>query len=116
MNNTTENISITFEEALQDPKFAHFHDAIRSVQNRPNKDIFPKKHELSVTNVAVYDAVRIFNENPFTPLKIVVTTIINSFPDDISAELIVKMTKKIIAKWESLSATLHQNNETLIAA
>ena len=113
MKNKGKYTSTTFEAALQDASLGHFHEAIRSVKGKMGKDIFPQKYELSMTSVALCDAEKLFGANPYLPLKTVVTTILASFSDDLSADLILKITQKIIAKWEHLTANLHVSNQNL---
>ena len=115
MENVKENRSITFEEALKDPSLAHIHEGLRYVQRTPFKDLFPEKHEISMVGLAQEDVVKLFKKKPNTPLKKVVAKIINSFDDDLSADLILKMTPKIIEKWEELSAALPVKHEAVLA-
>ena len=113
MKNKGKYTSMTFEAALQDASRGHFHEAIKSVKGKTGKDIFPQQYELSMTSVALCDAEKLFYANPYLPLKTVVTTILASFSDDLSADLILKITKKIIEKWEHLTANLHVSNQNL---
>jgi hypothetical protein len=115
MNNSEKYIPIGFEKALEDTSMAHLHEAILFVHNKPNSVLLPKKHEKSITNLAISDTVKLFRQDPYMPLTKVVATIIQSFPDDIPSGIIVKMTKKIVEKWESLSSFYH-NNPNVIAA
>ena len=115
MKNLGQHKSISFEEALKDASLVHFHEAIRSVQNKSNKDISPKKYEKSMLNLAESDTVRFFKENPNMSIKTIVATIIQSFPDEVSPDIILKMTKKIVEKWQNLSASYRQENQTIVA-
>ena len=56
---------------------------------------------------------KLFIENPNMPIKTVLITVFEPLTEDIPAPLVLKLTKKIIQKWESLSATLPQNSEVL---
>jgi hypothetical protein len=113
MENLKENRTLTFEEALQDPSLAHIHEGLRYLQKTPPKDIFPKKYEISMVGIALEDTITLFQKNPNMPLKMVVSTIIASFDDDLSADLIVKMTPKIIDKWKTLSVKVAAQTEVL---
>jgi hypothetical protein len=113
MENSKENKTMTFEEALQDPSLAHIHEGLRYLQTTPSKDVFPKKYEKSMIGLALTDVVKLFEKNPNMPLKKVIATIINSFDDDLSSDLILKMTPKIIDKWKTLSATLPAQTDAL---
>ena len=103
MENKKENRTMTFEEALQDPSLAHIHEGLRYLQKTPPEAHFPKKYEKSIINLAIEDTVTLFNQKPNTPLKMVISTIMAGFDDDLSADLILKMTPKIIGKWEQLT-------------
>ena len=113
MKNNEKSKSMTYEEALKDPSMAEFHEIIRRFQTTPHSQIFPKKHEMALLSVVGMDTRKLFIENPNLQIKTVVTTILQPLTDDIPAPLVLKLTKKIIQKWESLSATLPQNNEVL---
>ena len=113
MNNNEKNKSMTYEGALQDPSIAEFHDLIRYVHKTPFSKMFPKKHELTLTYLVESKTRKLFIENPNMPIKTVLTTVFEPLTEDIPAPLVLKLTKKIIQKWESLSATLPQNNEVL---
>ena len=65
--------------------------------------------------LALTDAVKLFQKNPNMPLKMVISTIIASFDDDLSADLILKMTPKIIEKWKTLSLAVSLKTEVLAA-
>ena len=113
MENIKENRTMTFEEMLADPSFSHVHEGLRYLQRTDPKDIVPKKYEKSMIGLALTDTVELFQKNPNMPLKKVIATVINSFDDDLRADLILKMTKQIIEKWEKLSAALPAKTEVL---
>jgi hypothetical protein len=113
MENLKENRTMTFEEMLADPEFAHVHEGIRYLQRTPPNELFPKKYEKSMIGLALTDTVELFQKTPDMPLKMVVSTIIAGFDDDLSADLIVKMTPKIIDKWKTLSVTTTAQIELL---
>ena len=113
MENSKDNKTMTIEEMLSDPSYAHIHEGLRYLQKTNPKDIFPKKYEKSMIGLALTDAVNLFKKNPNMPLKKVISTIIASFDDDLTADLILKMTKQIIEKWGKLSSTLSTQTESL---
>ena len=115
MKNIRQHKSISFEDALKDASLVHFHEAIRSVQNKSNKDISPKKYEKSMLNLAESDTVRFFKENPNMSIKTIVAAIIQSFPDEVSPDMILKMTKKIVEKWQSLSSSYRQETQAIVS-
>jgi hypothetical protein len=116
MKNIDKNKSMTFEEVLQDSSLAHLHEAIRFLEKTPNKDVFPKKYERSMIDLSVENTIELIGENPNMPLKTVISTVISSFDDDLSADLILKMTKNIIKEWQNLPPSFHQEKQKAIAA
>ncbi len=116
MKNNEKSKSMTYEEALQDPSMADFHEIIKRFQTTPHSQIFPKKHEMALLSIVEINTRKLFIEKPNMPLKTVLTTVFEPLTDDMPAPLVLKLTKKIIQKWESLSATLSQNNEVLTTA
>ena len=109
MKNTEENKSMTMEEVLQDPSQAHLHAAIRYTLNTPFNVLFPKKHELTMVDLAKERTIELFEENPNMPLNVVLTDVWKQLPNDLSPSLILKVTKKTIEKWESLIVSAHKN-------
>ena len=116
MKNKEENIVPTIEEALQDQAHARFHEALRYVQNKPFSQLFPKKHELSLIDLVKVKVKLLHEINPKMPIKKVITTVFESLTDDISAPLMLKLTKIIIDKWGKLSVSLHQERLIAVAA
>jgi hypothetical protein len=113
MEELKENLSMTYEEVLQDPSLSDFHEAVRLLQNRPHRVIFPKQYELSMLSHTEGKVIELFKENPKMPLKTVVSRIISNYPDDLWADLMSKLTSKIIEKWESLSTVLYEEKEAM---
>lgn len=113
MTNIKEK-SISFEEALQIPELSHFHEVIHYLEKTPFSQVFPKKYEKSITNMANQQTATLFKEKPTLPLKNVINKVMSELPDDLSAKLILKMTKLIIQKWESLSASSYLKSNELV--
>jgi hypothetical protein len=103
MENSKGSRTMTFEEILADPEFAHAHEGLRYLQRTPPNELFPEKYEKSMIGIAQEDTVQLFRKKPNMPLKMVVSKVIAGFDDDLSADLILKMTPKIIDKWQTLS-------------
>ena len=107
----------TFNEVLKDSELAELHDAIQYLHKTPFSKVFPKKHEMGLTDFALEQTILLFNENPYSPIKIALTTILGKITnEDISASLMLKLTKKIINKWDNLSYSFQQENQTAVAA
>ena len=96
-------IAQTYDEALQTPELAHFHEAIHFLNHKPVGSLFPAKYEAATHHVAAKKTLELFKNSPQMPLKMVISTIMAGFNDDLSADLILKMTPKIIEKWEQLT-------------
>lgn len=116
MKNIEKKKYRTAEEVLNDPSLAEYHEAIRATRNKPFSQMFPKKHEMSLTSLVKQKAVLLFKTNPNLPIKVVVLTIFEPLTNDIPAPLMLKLTEKIIEQWESLSAAAAQENPIAIAA
>jgi uncharacterized membrane protein YheB (UPF0754 family) len=99
---------IELSEAMKDPETAKFiEDFRRYAEKTPFSKMFPKKYERSLEQ-SVYDEVQeLFANNPTMPLKSVVTTVLNKFKEDMSSELLLKMTRLIIQEWENASAAIY---------
>lgn len=106
---------MTFEEMLADPEFAHAHEGLRYLQRTPPNELFPEKYEKSMIGLALTDTVDLFQQTPNMPLKMVVSKVIAGFDDDLSADLILKMTPEIIDKWHTLSVASAAQMELLAA-
>jgi hypothetical protein len=111
-----ENKPMSFDEVLQTPELSELHEVIRYLQKTPNKDIFPKKYEMSMEDATIREVGRVFQDNPYCALKIVIMTVLEKLPDDLSAILILKMTKLIIQEWGTLSKATVIEERVLQAA
>lgn len=116
MKNKEKKQSISVEEALNDPSLAEYHEAIRATHNKPFSQLFPKKHEMSLSSHIRMKTKALYEKSPNMPIKLVITTIFEPLTNDIPAPLMLKLTEKIIEQWESLSATAAQENTIAIAA
>jgi hypothetical protein len=103
---------MTFDEALLLPEYAHCQELIHYLENTPNKDILPRKYEMSIEGIASRKLSVLFNENPTKTLKSVIATVVEALPNDLPPKLLLKMTKFIIIEWGKLSSkSLQKNNE-----
>lgn len=115
-NNNQEEKRITFDEVLQMPELAHFHEVIRYVQTTPFKDIFPKKYEMGIEYMTSNSIRSLFHEHPNMSIKSVVSIIVNDLPEDISPQLLLKMTKFTLEKWKKLKTqALEKTNDLQVA-
>ena len=106
----------TAEQIRQMPELAHLYKTVLFLEQNKGKNLFPKKHESSVLNLAKQDTRKFFKEQPTMPLKDVVAAIVPTFTGDLSGELIIKITQKIIETHEKLSKTVNQKQRELETA
>ena len=105
MDLNQEEKQITIEEALKMPELAHLHEAMNYALNTPFKKMFPNKYRASIKHSVEVKMDEIFQEQPTTPLKNVVSTVLKDLNDDtISAELILEMTQLITQNWRHKTA------------
>ena len=103
----------TSEQIKQIPELAHFYEVVLFMEKNKGKNLFPKKYEMSVLDAVTKDTHNLFKEQPTMPLKNVVTTVLPAFISDLSGDLLLKMTQKIIETWGELSSTVHQKEREL---
>jgi hypothetical protein len=89
---------------LEDPELAQqFQNAYEYVKKTPFSKMFPEKYEGVIEHVVIQNTYELFEEQPNLPLKNVVSTVFNNLHDDLSAEMLVKMTHLIIETWQEES-------------
>ena len=108
--------TMTAEEILNDPSLAHFHEAVRFMQRTPSKDIFPKKYEEGVIDVALETVFELFEENSKVSLKKVLRLVIKHLPKDITPLLMSKVIQKAIEEWTDLVEEAQKESPMLVAA
>ncbi len=113
-----KNGRIELSEAMKDPETAKFIDDFkRYAEKTPFSKMFPKKYELSLEQMVYDDTHELFEKQPDLPLKSVVTTVLNNLTeDDLSPELLLKMTQLIIQEWQAVSTEVYaeKNVEELV--
>ncbi len=107
MNMNNYKKSISYEEAMQMPEYAHLHDTLRYLNGKKPNEIFPKHHERSMEYITEREIYATFKDNPNLSLNNAVSIVLKQLPEDISAPLLLKLTSFIIEKWEKLSAKFH---------
>lgn len=116
MKDNQEKKQLTFDAVLQTPELSHLHDLIHYLEKTPFQDIFPKKYEMSMEDATIKEVRRVFQDEPYCALKSVVTTVLEKLPDDLSAILLLKMTKLILKEWRTLSKAVVIEERVLQAA
>jgi hypothetical protein len=111
-----DNQELTFDDVLQTPELSHLHDLIHYLEKTPFQDIFPKKYEMSMEDATIREVRTLFQDNPYCSLKSVIAKALDKLPDDLSAILLLKMTKLIIQEWGTLSKATVIEERVLQAA
>ena len=93
----------TSEQIRQIPELAHFYEVVLFKEQNKGKRLFPKKYEKSMVDMGAEKTHKFFKQHPTMPLKEAVVAILSSFKSDISGELLLKITQKIIETHEKLS-------------
>jgi hypothetical protein len=106
----------TAEQIREIPELAHLYKAVLFLEQNKGKRLFPKKYEASMTDLGAERAYKLFKEHPTMPLKEAVVAVLSSFTSDISGQLLLKMTEKIIETWEKYAKTVHHQERELALA
>lgn len=103
----------TAEQIRQMPELAHLHEAVLFLEKNKNTIFFPEKYEASILDIAEEDTHELFEQQPTMPLKDVIGTILPTFDSNLSGELILKMTGKIVQTWQERSKAVHFQGNAL---
>ena len=114
MKKNKEPKEMTLEEALLDPSFAPFHELIRAVKDKPNKDIFPKKYEMCVIDAAMVTMVALVDNNPNISFRKALKGVIKNLPKDITDVLFTKVIKQALEEWPERLAAAQPINQVQI--
>ena len=113
MKKDTSSKAMTFNQMLKDPSLEPWHEALRIIKNKPSKDIFPKKYEMGIIDVAMETMAELLDKNPNLSFKKALTGAIKNLPRDITDALFSKVLQKAIEEWAELSASAQLNNQIL---
>jgi hypothetical protein len=106
------NGRIELSEVMKDPEMAKQIEAIISyVEKTPFSKMFPTKFKAITKDKVLKKTRLLFDENPTLPIKNVVGIVLTSLNDDLSASLVVDMTRVVIDKWTRLKSAVHAENE-----
>jgi hypothetical protein len=99
---------IELSEVMENPEMAkQVEDILSYVEKTPFSKMFPTKFK-AITKDRVTQKTRLlFEENPKLPIKNVVAIVLTSLNDDLSADLIVDLTRVIVDKWTRLSTSVY---------
>ena len=94
---------ISFNDALLMPEYVHLHEVIHYLENTPHSETFPRKYEMGMEHIASKKINSLFKEDSSITLKNVISAVLERLPNDISSELLLKITIFTIKKWKNLS-------------
>jgi hypothetical protein len=96
-------IKISTEIVLRTPEYAHLYDIVHFLENAPPGSLFPEKQEAAEIDNALMNAHKLLKANPTLSLKETLATVLNGCGDKFSGELLLKITERVIKKWEKFS-------------
>lgn len=99
---------LTYRQMLKDPSLAPWREALLIIENKPNKDIFPKKYEMCMIDAATMTLVELIDKNPKISLKMALIGVIKSLPKDITDTLLAKVTQHVFEKWPVFMASVQK--------
>ena len=111
MKKDKDHKTTTFKQALKDPAFAYLHEALLLIKDKPNKDIFPKQYEMGLLDAVVGTLVELFEKNPKISLKMALTGVIKTLPNDITDTLLSKVVQKVFDTLPILQAQAQQKQQ-----
>ena len=111
MGKSKKSKDLTVEEALQDPSFEPFYELLLFIKDKPNKDIFPKKYEMGMIDATVSTLVQLFEKNPKISLKMALSGVIKTLPNDITDTLLSKVVQKVFETLPILQAQAQQKQQ-----
>jgi hypothetical protein len=112
MKNIKNNRAIPESEWSKNPELAQQLIAVRNyLEKTPFSKAFPNKYKAILEDDILEKTHIIFANNPTMPLKSVVTTVLNSIDEDMSADLLLKMTRLIIQEWQNAPAAVNAEKD-----
>ena len=111
MSKGKKSKELTVGEALQDPSFEPFYELLLFIKDKPNKDIFPKKYEMGMMDATVSTLIQLFEKNPKISLKMALTGVIKTLPNDITDTLLSKVVQKVFDTLPILQAQAQQKQQ-----
>ena len=116
MKKDKDHKTTTFKQALKDPAFAYLHEALLLIKDKPNKDIFPKQYEMGLLDAVVSTLVQLFEKNPKISLKMALTGVVKTLPNDITDTLLSKVVQKVFDTLPILQAQAQQKQQIGVTA
>ena len=96
-------IKISTEIVLRTPEYAHLYDIVHFLENAPPGSLFPEKQEAAEIDIALENAHELLKANPTLSLKETLSTVLSRCGDAFSGDLLLKITERVIKKWEKLA-------------
>ena len=108
--------AMTFKRMLKDPSLEPFHELLLFIKDKPNKDIFPQKYEMGMMDATVSTLIQLFEKNPKISLKMALSGVIKTLPNDITDTLLSKVIQKVFDTLPILQAQAQQKQQTRVIA
>jgi hypothetical protein len=93
-------IPISSKIISENPELERFREVVELLERSTFKTLFPKKWEVSAISWGVQVAHDLLKADPTVSLKETMTAVLNRSNDGLSGEVLMKITEKVIAKWE----------------
>ena len=106
-----EEKAMTLKQMLKDPSLEPFHELLLFIKDKPNKDIFPKKYEMGMMDATVSTLLQLFEKNPRISLKMALSGVIKTLPNDITDTLLSKVVQKVFDTLPILQAQAQQKQQ-----
>ena len=98
-------IPISSKIISENPELERFREVVEFLEKRPPGPLFPEKWEKSAMSSVRRIAHKLLEEDPTISLKDTLTTSLRGCEDGLSGEVMLKITKQVIEKWEEMHQT-----------
>ena len=101
--------SMPFDEIMQNSELTHLHEIVSFLENNEDINLFPEKYNAALKQTISRKTDSLFSDNPSTPIKKVITIILESLPDSLNSDILLEMTAFIIDEWNDLTHSLQKS-------
>ena len=110
MNQTDAPKSISFDEALRDPAYAHARDVIKYVATATSEQLAPRKFKMAHKDAISDTLKKLHKKSPDAPLRKVIYIALKYVPDDTSTKTVLELTEWAASEWEKLRQPVGKPN------
>lgn len=93
----------TMTESLSDPKYTDFAESIRFLEENQDKILYQSKYLAAQKDFISEKVQNLKRTRAALPLKDVVSLLLKGMPENISSDMLLDITRHIIAEWERAS-------------